>query len=290
MTAPAPAIPSFALYGEGHAPSPAGFGHIETIALRSSLHDWEITPHRHTQAIQVLIVQAGEARVMVDGARFALPCPGFVVVAAGAVHGFRFAQGTCGIVMTLGQDFGARAGRAADPLARLATQGGHGALDPQGAARIERLTGEMLALSAPWQSDAALFHALAEAVLRSLPQAAPTGPNAPDAAPDERRLAQFRGLVEAHLADPRPLAHYADAMGVTERTLSRLVQRRMGCTPLEAVNRRRALEAQRLLRYTNASVTQVAHVLGFADPSYFSRFYLRLIGHRPQAERQPDLR
>jgi len=285
MTQPPPTIPSFALYGEGHAPSPAGFGHIETIAVRSALHDWEITAHRHTHALQVLILQAGGAEVMVDGARFALPCPGFVVVAAGAVHGFRFAQATLGVVMTLAQDFAGRARSLDDPLVELTAQGGHGALGAPAAARIAKLTDAMLALADDWAGNALLCQALAEAVLRSLPPA-PARSVCADSPDEQARLAKFRGLIEAHLADPRPLAFYADAMGATERTLTRLTQRRLGCSPLEAINRRRALEAQRLLRYTNASVAQVAASLGFADPSYFSRFYLRVMGQRPQVERQ----
>jgi hypothetical protein len=39
-----PSIPSFTLFGEEDRGNLAGFGHIETIAARSSLHDWEITP------------------------------------------------------------------------------------------------------------------------------------------------------------------------------------------------------------------------------------------------------
>jgi AraC family transcriptional activator of pobA len=88
-----------------------------------------------------------------------------------------------------------------------------------------------------------------------------------------------------HLREHRGLAFYAAALGCTERTLTRLARARLGASPLALINRRLALEAQRLLRYTNASVAQVAHELGFADPSYFSRFYLRQTGRRPQAER-----
>jgi len=46
------------------------------------------------------------------------------------------------------------------------------------------------------------------------------------------------------------------------------------------------LEAHRLLRFTNATGTQVATELGFDDPSYFSRFYQRMTGRRPVEERR----
>ena len=276
------AIPSYGLFGEDAAPHAAGFAHIETIAERSSLHDWEIAPHRHTHGIQALLISQGHADVSIDGAHFALKPPGFVILPALSVHGFRFHPGTSGHVLTVSQDFLARASSASDPLRRLLTEGGRGVLGTAAAARVQMLASAMLDLAADWQADPALFQALAEALLRSLPLAAP-----PPTREDDRRLALFRHLIEVHLREHRPLDFYARSIGCTPRTLTRLCRSRLGQSPLEVMNRRLALEAQRLLRFTNASVTQVSEDLGFADPSYFSRFYLRVRGHRPQAERTP---
>lgn len=72
---------------------------------------------------------------------------------------------------------------------------------------------------------------------------------------------------------------------MTRRTLSRLTAVGLDCSPMEVVHRRLALEARRLLRYTNASAVQVAAELGFDDPSYFSRFYRRMTGVRPGEDR-----
>ena len=105
------------------------------------------------------------------------------------------------------------------------------------------------------------------------------------ASSEDRRLAVFRHMVETHLTEHRPIAFYARSIGTTVRTLTRLTRRHLGQSPQGLINRRLALEAQRLLRYTGASVTTVAGELGFADPSYFSRFYLRMTGHRPQDDR-----
>ena len=276
MTPSRATIPSFGLFGDSAGDASAGFVHIETIAERSSLHDWEISPHRHDHGLQVLIIHQGHAAVQVDGAVHELTPPGFVVLPVGSVHGFRFAPNTSGHVLTLSQDF---LGRAApgDPLRHLLTAGGHGALPDAAAARVAVLAGEMLGLTRGWPAETGLLQALAEALARSLPHA--------EATADDARLARFRHLVEQHLREHRDLHFYAQRLGCTTRTLARLCQAGLGQSPLEVINRRLALEAQRLLRYTNASVRQVADDLGFADPSYFSRFYLRIVGHRPQAER-----
>ncbi|MBC2651152.1 helix-turn-helix domain-containing protein [Novosphingobium flavum] len=278
---PLASIPAYALYGEEDGPDRPAYAHIETIAARSSLHDWEIAPHRHHRSVQVLIVMTGEVEAALDSTRLRLAAPCHVTVPVGAVHGFRFAPASEGWVLTLDQAFAARARGPGDPLGRLLAGGGATTLPEPEARRIALLAAELLALAGV-PHDAALFHAVAEALLRSLPRE--DADSAEDGGEDGR-LARFRHLIETHLNGHRPVRFYAAALGMTERTLGRLCLRQLGCTPLEVIHRRVASEAQRLLRYTNATVAQVAEELGFADASYFSRFYLRTTGRRPSAER-----
>lgn len=273
-------IPTYMLYGEPNDENPPGFAHIETIAERSALHDWEIAPHRHSHSTQVLLLNEGSVTVILDGTSVDLTGPGYVAIPAGAVHGFRFSPGARGYVLTLGEDFSARTQSDTDPLRRLLTHGGHSQLTADTARRAEILAGELLQLASAWQTQARLFHALAEALLRALPVEADLEPMSGDP-----RLSLFRHLVETHLREQRPVAFYARSLDITERSLTRLCRKHLQCTPHEIINQRCAIEARRLLRYTNANVTQVANELGFIDPSYFSRFYLRMTGRRPQAER-----
>lgn len=41
--------------------------HCETIAARSSLHDWELVPHRHGRLHQLMLVQSGAGMVHLEG-------------------------------------------------------------------------------------------------------------------------------------------------------------------------------------------------------------------------------
>ena len=271
-------IPTFALYGEDAWQSPAGFGHVETIAERSALHDWTIAPHRHDRAVQLLIVRDGRADVTLDGTLFSLTEASFIVVPVSVVHGFRFLPGTTGHVLTLSQEFVGRTVGTDDPLRALLTRGGFGAIPPAAIDRIDWLCAELLNQLHGEAVTARLFDALAEAVARSL--AAESA-----ALQEDRRLALFRHLVETHLTEHRQLDFYASSIGITTRTLGRLCRAHLGTAPQTLINRRLALEAQRLLAYTSKSATQVAAELGFSDPSYFSRFYLRMTGRRPQAVR-----
>ena len=278
----AEAIPRYALYGEGQAPAPGGFAHIETIATRSALHDWEIGVHRHDHFVQVLLVEEGHAAITLEAETIGLEGPGRVIVPAAAVHGFRFRQGTRGFVLTLSTDFSTRAAGAADPLLAALAEGGIARLSAEIAARALWLAREMLGLQQEWLQQDPLFLALAESLIRTLARDTAGGETPLRA---DRRLDRFRQLVELHYRQHRDLDFYAGALGLTRRTLSRLTAARLGCSPMDLIHRRLALEARRLLRYTNATATQVAGELGFEDPSYFSRFYLRMTGKRPGEER-----
>lgn len=64
---------------------------------------------------------------------------------------------------------------------------------------------------------------------------------------------------------------------------SRAFHETFGLTFQDYVLRYRILEACRLLRHPEASVTKVAYSVGFNDASYFSRAFRRFIGTSPSA-------
>lgn len=270
-------VPSFVLYGDAEEDGSLSLMHIETIAARSTLHDWEIAGHRHDRSFQVLLVRKGQAAAQVGERQELLQAPCFLCIPQGAVHGFRFEPGTEGYVVTLSSDFLARTTEA-DPLRQLLTAGGHGTLSDAAAARADWLASELLRVAQTWPFDQRLAASLYEALLRSLPDTRSELPLDP-------RLVRFRQLLERNLAEHRPVSFYAGEVGLSARSLARLCVQHFGCTPRQAINRRLALEAQRMLRHTAASVFQTSDALGFKDPSYFSRFYLRETGRRPQRDK-----
>jgi AraC family transcriptional activator of pobA len=45
------------------------------------------------------------------------------------------------------------------------------------------------------------------------------------------------------------------------------------------------IEAKRCLTYTEMSVTEIGHALGYDDPAYFNRFFSQRVGRSPGAYR-----
>lgn len=276
-------IPRYALYGEDAASGAAEIIHCETIMARSRIYRWEIAPHRHVGLWQLLFLAEGVADVTHGADRTTLSGPMVVVAPAGLVHGFRFSEGADGLVLTMSRHFHDQFGPD-DPLAHFLTQPLVTTLDESGSVRLLALARPLLqSFADAVEADQHLLQrALAESFLRvALAQLAH-----PASAPLDTRLRRFQSLVDGHFRDQWPLARYAAELGCTERTLARLSQSAWQVTPQQFIHRRIVLEARRLLRFSDADCASVAEELGFADPSYFSRFYHRLTGQRPSAERR----
>jgi len=77
------------------------------------------------------------------------------------------------------------------------------------------------------------------------------------------------------------VAGYADALGITPSHLNAICQRVSGKSTLDLIHARMVLAARRELAYTERNISSVAHDLGFADPSYFTRFFKRETGMTP---------
>ena len=97
---------------------------------------------------------------------------------------------------------------------------------------------------------------------------------------------RFRDLLEHDFAIAHNVGHYARRLGYSQRTLDRATQAAAGESPKQAINRRIALEARRLLVHTNHAVAMIARQLGFEDPSNFAAFFAQQTDETPTGFRR----
>jgi AraC family transcriptional activator of pobA len=283
-------VPAFYLYGESLQPPDERLIHIETIAARSRVHDWIIRPHRHRDLNQVLLIERGRVEARLDARTEMLSAPAAILVPPGAVHSFRFQPETVGVVVSF-------ASTVADELRTLS---------PGLSEHLERCIAMMLDRGALRQTD---LYALARMLLREFGRSAPgrrlalrgtlaallanlqrllpdiSKPAAASSSRDRELVARFREQVEQRFRLHSPLTEYAALLQTSESRLRRACLAVTGQSPVDLVHLRLLLEAERQLRYTSMSVTQVAYYLGFEDPAYFSRFFSRRMGTSPRAFR-----
>ncbi len=283
-------VPTFFLYGEPLQAPDERLVHIETIAARSRLHDWNIQPHRHRDLHQVLFMQRGHLVARVDDATESLEAPAIVVVPPSVVHAFSFQPGAVGLVVSFApgfvRDFAAVGGTLAAFLDRPAVTTVDG--PSMRATDLVSLADMLLrefGRSAPGRHAAlrGLLAALLANVLRLAYAPYEKGSNA--AARDLELVARFRQLIEASYRKHWELAAYAVQLRVSAQRLQRACLNAAGQSPIKLVHLRVLVEAERQLRYTTMSITQIAYHLGFDDPAYFSRFFTRQVGVSPRAFR-----
>lgn len=283
------AIPAFFLYGEPLQAPDERLIHMETIAARSSLHDWVIRPHRHRDLHQVLLTRRGAVQVRLDERSETHRAPALVVVPPGCVHGFHFEPGTQGVVISFAPSLLADIATHGAPLARALEhpQAQTLAREAMRATDLEQLARMMLrefTRAAPGRMAAlrGLLGALLANVLRL---------SASRAQPDDAQgaahelVARYRRLIERDFRAHRNVREYTLELGVSESRLRRACLEITGQPPVEALHLRLLVEAERLLRYTTLTVAQIAYDLGFEDPAYFSRFFTRWRESSPRAFR-----
>ncbi len=96
---------------------------------------------------------------------------------------------------------------------------------------------------------------------------------------------QFLCLVGGNFRSLSAVSEYAARLRVTPSHLNETIRRTLGKTAGQVIRGRMLLEAKRLLRHSELSISEVAYQLGFEDPSYFARFFRKLTGHSPAAFR-----
>lgn len=285
------AVPAFFLYGEPLRAPDARTVHIETIAARSSLHEWKIRAHRHRDLHQVLIVWRGPIEAHLDGSRSVLRGPAFVIVPPVTVHSFQFGKQTDGIVITFASGLAREIFRDACGLREV--------LERPAASRfrraqlaatdIEHITRMLLRESsrAAAGRDTALHGLLMTLLTNVLRISADTPAPAPSTAHRDREtVAHFREVLERRYRGHLDVADYAREIGTSETRLRKACVRVAGQSPIQLVQARMLIEAERQLRYTGMSITQIAYYLGFEDPAYFSRFFAKGMGASPRRFRR----
>lgn len=273
------------LYGENGGQQSLFRFHCETLFSRSSLHRFEIGLHRHESFLQILYISGGEGDATLNGTVTPIRPPAIIIVPPGYEHGFRFSRDIAGLIITLIPS-------AMSTLLQAVTRqhlsravhiclAGHDGLEDVIATceTISReFAGNRLARDAMIEGQIASLIAQLSRIDRDNSQQTGADRNG-------NRFETLLTLIERHIRDHRNAAFYAQQLGMSQTHLNRLVRQQCGTSLQRLIARRQLDIAQQELLFTVSTVQMVAMGLGFADPSYFSRFFVRETGMTPGAWR-----
>ena len=289
-----PALPLFHLYGDPPDNSAFDFIHIETIASRSSVHDWTIRAHRHRNLFQVLLIERGGGEMSFETSIVPFVAPAAILVPATAAHGFRFKpQITNGWVVSFTEDVADALGdQSGEALARLKALAVEPLLPLRDAREIKRLS----ALCAELEEESSLAREgyrlamravlalIAIEVVRLAASRARSGSVTLTRA--DAQVEDLRRLIDEHFRKERLISFYAEKLAMTADRLNDHVKRASGVTAGHLIRQRVLTEAKRQLVFTNQPIHEIAYDLAFSDPSHFTRFFRKQTGMTPQAFRE----
>ncbi len=281
-------VPVYQLYGEGSQWLTPDMVHVESIAARSRLHQWEIRPHRHHGLFQLLWLQQGRARLQLDGVHGQLAPGTVLLLPQHCVHGFRFSRHAQGVVVTIAYALLERLrGGLGEGLAAMTSPQACALADCERRPEIELLLPSLLQ---EYEGQREHRHLLLESLLVTVLGWLRRDPARDEAATARERsrhyLSGFSAAIERNHARHLPLERYAEELGISTAHLNAVCRELAGCSALSLVHARLMLEARRNLVYTSMSIRDIADALGFADPAYFTRFFKRGSGVSPREFRQ----
>lgn len=276
-------IPRYSLYGEPNRALDPGFIHVETIASRSALHDWTIRSHAHHDLHQILLIAAGDGDMQAESEAWRFDGASLLIAPAGLVHGFRFAAGTRGHIVSFAEVL-ARPIIRAEPIIGGLLAAARAQRIGRAAAGIDRALRRLAAELARADPLAPLAcGALLRLVLVAAARAAGAAGATTSAAPGRELalVARFRAQIEERLGDGWSVAQHALALGVSVSRLRAACALAAGRAPIRIIQDRVLIEARRQLAHGSAPVSAIAYLLGFSDPAYFSRWFARVEGAPP---------
>ncbi|PGL66902.1 Ada metal-binding domain-containing protein [Bacillus sp. AFS055030] len=103
---------------------------------------------------------------------------------------------------------------------------------------------------------------------------------------EEEIILSAKQFIEKEFRSCLTLDRLALEVGVSKFHLQRLFKKSTGLSPLEFVNKLKMIEAKRLLRDTEDTITEIAHNLGFKGSSHFSSMFRHHYSSTPTSFRK----
>jgi AraC-like DNA-binding protein len=246
-----------------------------------------LEPPERVDFLLLLAIESGRGTHIVDFADHALQPGTVVLVRPGQVQQWRMTRKLQGQAVLVSADALAPTIVRADldmkllaldewPTTSLPSR----ALFAQALADIKRMRGDIERFAGSDLDRSIIWHELMSLLLRLARERAAAAVESTRS--NEAQIHRlFAREVEASFHQRPSVRDLARRIGYSESTLTRACIAAAGHTAKEAIDRRIALEAKRLLAHSDATVAQIGHRLGFSEPTNFLKFFRRTVGGTP---------
>lgn len=106
-----------------------------------------------------------------------------------------------------------------------------------------------------------------------------------DLSSEQQLLKRFQEKIDVCYQQYHEVNDYASMLNISSGHLSDVIRNQSGKPAIKHIHDRLIMEARRLLFHTNQPLKDISFHLGFADTSYFNRFFKRETGLTPATYR-----
>lgn len=266
------------------------------IYLCSIPQDFRVVPIHWHEEMELISVKKGSGQVILDLHPFPVKTGDLVIVFPGKLHGIRQKAGCAmeyeNIIFRLDMLIPALPDRCSSEflMPLLSGNGPSSYVCSQGCREflpVQQLIARLDAISdsRPAGYELAVKGIFFELLFQILPQRQGSG--------DETAGSRFQGKmklvlkeVENRYAEPLTVKEMAGMCGYSASHFMKFFRRQMGMSFVEYLNDYRLLMAARMLASTEETVTEIARLSGFDQPSYFNRLFRRKYGMTPSEYRK----
>ena len=289
-----PHTPLYSLFGIAPEGMASVRYHVERVSDRQSLHCGQVEAHRHPHLHQLTYWLAGEGEYCLEASRHNIAPGTLCWVPAGHTHGFSVDLAADAIVLSLARD------HVASDLGGIAQGAGGMVLRNPCVIPADGENGDDLAylfatvereyVRRAWAAQdvlSALVRHLVVIVGRHLRKMAWIE-NVPATRND--LFGRLEACVERCFQAHPTVEWIAAELGSTPYLLNQASHAATGGKVSDYVRSRVMGEAQRLLLFTAVSIAEVAVLVGYSDPSHFSRAFRAVHGETPRSWRDRHVR
>jgi len=280
----------FGLYGEAEILLP-DFLHCESMEYRSKKHNWVIKQHLHANLFQLFLIERGKVTYEFKDEQYLVAGPVIVIIPENMLHGLVVSKNIQGMVLTLSTSF-------LETVFRLAPT----ALMELSQVRILK----DMKKDKSYVAIKSLLYELHDEIREELPEkglilqsqlslllsklfrlSIEKSNNFVDAGSSYSRYFNlYLRSIKKSYTPMKSIMHYARELNITTVHLNRICQATVGKSALQVVDEFLFLEAEKYLKHTEYSISEVAYRLNFEDPAYFSRFFSKYAGVSPKVFRE----
>ena len=263
---------------------------IRPFLIETDPQETHEEPHRHNFQ-EILWVRSGQGKHAIDGRELAIQPNTFYLIAKGQVHQLITGIDLDGLVIRFTDAFlpnflSQEMGHYQTVLFNNVTINHTLPVSPEGLPNFEALLGLLLAEfnQTNGRTNQEVLRYLLTVLLIKLGkvQKELMREGGTAVSPEAQLFHEFTLLLEAQYSQTHVVQDFAQMLNITPRQLSDITRQLMGRTAKHLIEDRLILEAQRLLTFTNLSVKEIAHKLGYKDPSHFSKIFKKKTETTPQ--------